>query len=349
MGKAIKFLAPYQVGVEDYPERPLQPDEVRLATLYSGISAGTELSHYRGTNPGVSKKYDPASRLFRPAEATNWYPRSSGYEEVGRVAETGSAVEDIRVGDVVFGTWQHLSTHIMKGETARKQRLLPGLDPVQGIFSQIGAIALNGILDARINVGEVVAVFGQGTPGLIATQLAKLSGATVVAVDMYPKRLELAASLGADVCLNPREVSPAEEIKRLTANRGADVCVEISGTGPALQEAIRSVAYAGDVITLGFIQGEAKGLYLGEEFHHNRVRIICSQIGGINPVYTHRWDRARLDRTIMELQQRGALRLQEIITGIYLYTDAAKAYIDLDQRPGEVIQSVLDFRDGGLT
>ena len=156
-------------------------------------------------------------------------------------------------------------------------------------------------------MGEVVAVFGQGTPGLIAAQLAKLSGATVIAVDMYPKRLELASSLGADMVINPKEASPAEEIKRLTGCRGADVCLEISGSPQALQEAIRSVAYAGRVVALGFMQGEAKGLYLGEEFHHNRVQVVCSQIGGINPLYTHRWDRPRLDRTIMELQQRGAL------------------------------------------
>lgn len=167
MGKAVKFTAPYQVGIVEYPERELAPGEVRIATLYSGISSGTELSHYRGTNPGVLKKYDPVSKLFRREEATAWYPRSSGYEEVGEVVEIGPGVEGIEAGDIIFGTWQHHSTHIMDGETAGKRKLLPGLEPVQGIFSQIGAIALNGILDAQINVGEVVAVYGQGTLGLI--------------------------------------------------------------------------------------------------------------------------------------------------------------------------------------
>ena len=344
MGKAVKFYGPYQVGVEEYPERPLESGEVRLATLYSGISAGTELSHYRGTNPGVTKKYDPEWQLFRPAEATNWYPRSSGYEEVGEVVEIGSAVKDVRLGDIIFGTWQHLSTHVMEGRNAARQKLLPGLDPVQGIFSQIGAIALNGILDSQINVGEVVAIFGQGTPGLIAAQLAKLSGATVIAIDMYPKRLELASSLGTDVVINPKEASPAEEIKRLTGCRGADVCLEISGSPQALQEAIRSVAYAGRVVALGFMQDEARGLYLGEEFHHNRVQVICSQIGGINPLYTYRWDRPRLDRTVMELQQRGLLRLRELVTDIYPFTEAEKAYERLDRHPEDIIQMVLDFR-----
>ena len=344
MGKVVRFAAPYQVEVAEYPERALAPGEVRIATLYSGISSGTELSHYRGTNPGVSKKYDPVSKLFRTAEVTHWYPRSSGYEEVGHVVETGPAVDGVKMGDVVFGTWQHHSTCIMEGEQAQRQKLLAGLDPLQGIFSQIGAIALNGILDAQINVGETVAIFGQGTLGLITTQLAKLSGATVIAVDLYPKRLEMASSLGADCVINSKQAEPAEEIKRLTGFKGADVCLEVSGSTAALHEAIRSAAYSAKVVSLGFFQGEASGLYLGEEFHHNRVQVICSQIGGINQAYTYRWDHFRLNKTIMQLQERGSLRLLELVSGIYPYEQAASAYERLDKEQADVIQLVLDFK-----
>ena len=130
MGKVVRFAAPYQVEIAEYPERELAPGEVRLATLYSGISSGTELSHYRGSNPFAIKKYDPSSRLFRAAEATSWYPRSSGYEEVGEVVEIGSAVDGVNSGDIVFGTWQHYSSHIMAGEVAKRQKLLPGLEPI---------------------------------------------------------------------------------------------------------------------------------------------------------------------------------------------------------------------------
>jgi 2-desacetyl-2-hydroxyethyl bacteriochlorophyllide A dehydrogenase len=345
MGKVVKFTAPYSVEIVDYPERSLGPGEIRIATLYSGISSGTELSHYRGTNPGVHKKYDPLSRLFRRDDAAGWYPRSSGYEEVGEVIEIGPAVEDVDLGDIVYGTWQHHSTHVMDGETAAERKLLPDLEPIQGIFSHIGSIALNGILDAQINVGEVAAVFGQGTVGLIATQLAVLSGASVIAIDLYPKRLELASSLGADVVINPEHTEPAEEIKRLTEGRGADVCLEISGSTSALNEAIRSVAYCGKVVALGFFQGESAGLYLGEEFHHNRVQVICSQIGGINQAYAYRWDHLRLVKTVMELQRQGALRLRELISEVYPFDRAADAYQRLDKDPASVVQLVLDFGD----
>ena len=193
-------------------------------------------------------------------------------------------------------------------------------------------------------MGEVIAIFGQGTPGLIATQLAKLSGAVVIAVDLYPKRRELATLLGADVVIDPQQTEPAEEIKRLTELRGADVCLEISGSTSALHEAIRSVAYSGKVVALGFFQDEARGLYLGEEFHHNRVQVICSQIGGINQAYSYRWDRGRLDKTIMVLQKQGRLRLRELISEIYPYEQANRAYERLDKEPADVVQLVLDFR-----
>ena len=59
----------------------------------------------------------------------------------------------------------------------------PEAPPILANFSQITAIALNMVLDADIHVGETVAVFGLGVPGQITTQLARLNGARVVAVN----------------------------------------------------------------------------------------------------------------------------------------------------------------------
>ncbi len=348
MGKVVRFTGPGEVEIADYPEREPGPDEVLLATLYSGISSGTELSHYRGTNPFIHKVQNPATHLFeQPAGDRHWYPRSSGYEEVGQVIAIGPGVSGVGLGDLVYGMWQHFSTHIMDGATARRQKLPSGLDPICGIFSRIGAIALNGILDAGINLGETVAVFGQGTPGLIAGQLARLSGATLIVVDLYENRLRLAASLGANHTIDASAVDPAAEIRRLTGGAGADVCLELSGSGLALQQAIRAVATGGKVVALGFYQGETRGLYLGEEFHHNRVQVICSQIGGINPCLSQRWDHARLSGTIMNLQARGKLPLRELITEVYPFEHAADAYRRLDKDAGSAVQLVLDFRHAG--
>ncbi len=346
MGRVVTFEGPREVGIRDYEDPPLGPREVRLQTLYSGISAGTELTAYRGSNPYLAKRWEPERRLFVQGETSLEYPVEGwGYEEVGQVAEVGVGVTKVETGEVVYGTWGHRSTKVVDEDWAAARILPAGVDPVVGVFSRIGAIALNAVLDANVHVGEFVAVFGQGVPGLIAAQLARLNGGTVIAVDGIPKRLELAGELGATHVINFREKSPAEEIKGLTEGRGADVSVEISGSYPALHEAIRSTAYNSNVVSAGFFQGEGAGLYLGEEFHHNRIRVVCSQIFGLNPALDHRWSVERLERTVMALAAEGRVSLEPLVTHVFDADEAEKAFGLLDQSPapGEVVQTVLKF------
>src|SRR5438067_8310725 len=181
---------PRRVVFQDYEPPPLEPDQVRVRTLYSGISAGTEMTIYRGSNPYAKKRWDAELKLFLNAEDDpRMYPTPLVYEEVGRVVEVGAEVAGIAPGDLIYGSWGHRTGIILPGRVAAANRMQPDADPRHGVFARIGAIALNGILDAQINVGEVVAVFGAGVVGLICCSLARLSGATVIAVDVRESRL----------------------------------------------------------------------------------------------------------------------------------------------------------------
>jgi len=346
MGQVVTFEAPKEVVIREYEESPLREREVRLCTLYSGISAGTELTAYRGSNPYLTKRWQPEQRLFVEDEVTLEYPVEGwGYEEVGEVAGVGSGVTRVVAGDVVYGTWGHRSSTVVDEDWAAARVLPPGLDPMIGVFSRIGAIALNAVLDANIHVGEYVAVFGQGVPGLIAAQLARLNGGTVIAVDGIPRRLELAEELGAAHVINFNKKSPAEEIKNITEGRGADVSIEISGSYPALHEAIRSTAYNSEIVSAGFFQGAGAGLSLGEEFHHNRIRMVCSQISGLSPSLDHRWSVERLERTVMALAAEGRISLKPLVTHSFGVEEAGEAFRLLDQgpAPGDVVQAVIRF------
>jgi threonine dehydrogenase-like Zn-dependent dehydrogenase len=344
MGFVVRFTGPRQVDIREYVEPALDAHHVRLRTLYSGISAGTELTAYRGSNPYLAKRWDPARRLFVDGATTVDYPVEGwGYEEVGEVAEVGEQVADIAVGDVVWGAWGPRSTTVMRAEDAVPRLLATGVNPMLGIFSQVGAIALNTMLDADIHVGEYVAVFGQGAPGLLVTQLARLNGATVIAVDALPRRLELARALGAQHTLLAGQVPVGEEVKRLTEGRGADVSIEISGSYGALHEAIRATAYSARVVSAGFYQRDGAGLFLGEEFHHNRVQLVCSQISGIAPQHANRWDGMRLRQAFMRLATQGRLELESLVTHTFAAQDAGAAFQLLDQRPDQAVQVVLKF------
>lgn len=344
---AVTFTAPHAVGFMEEEDRFLASHEVRVRTLYSGISTGTELTAFRGTNPYLHRRWDEAQRLFveDPQHESAQYPLIAwGYEEVGEVIEVGAALSDISRGSIVYGTWGHRTSQILDGRYARDRILSGEVDPLLGIFSQIGAIALNGILDSAIRLGETVAVFGLGVVGQLVAQLARLSGAQVIGVDLLPMRLDVAQQIGLDHVLDARE-GAAERIKALTNGRGADICIEASGAAQALHEAIRACGYSSKVVTLGFFQGGAPGLYLGEEFHHNRINIVCSQISGQAPELQHRWNGLRLVQTFMRLAAEGKLALHPLITHLLPAAESARLFQLLDEHPAEVLQAVLDFRE----
>ncbi len=338
--------APGRIGVDYYTPAPLQPGEVRIATMYSGISAGTEMTAFSGSNPFLNKRWDSTARLFQP-DASSWtYPMPAmGYEEVGQIVEIGAGVTKVAPGQIVWGTWRHRSEHVAPEDWVLTRLLADGVDPRLGIFSQIGAIALNAILDAGIRLGEYVAVFGQGVPGLMVTQLARLNGARVIAVDRMPSRLALAREFGAEHVIDASTEDAATRIKAITGGRGADVAIEISGAYPALHAAIRSVAYNSKVVVCGFFQGDGRGLFLGEEFHHNRVNLVCSQISGVSPDLDHRWNRARLDQTIMGLIADARVDFGRLISHSFPASQAQAAFDLLQASPGDCLQVVLDFTE----
>jgi threonine dehydrogenase-like Zn-dependent dehydrogenase len=339
--------APRELAFEPIEARALGPEEVRIRTLYSGISAGTELSQYRGTNPFMNRRWDEAARLFVAADEPSWpYPvRNLGYEESGEIVEVGSAVRDLRPGQRLYGTWGHRTHHIADAAWVRDRLLPADADPRIGIFSHIGAVALNGVHDAQIRIGDVVAVFGLGVPGQIVAQAARASGATVIGTDPDPQRRAAAQTLGAAQVIDPAEVPVAEAVKEMTGGRGADSCIEVSGAPPALAEAIRTVAYSARVVAMGFFQGEVAGLRLGEEFHHNRVQLICSQISGVAPEASYRWSKPRLWRTVVELQHAGVLSLMPLITHSAPFAEAPGLFARLDRGEPGLLQAVLDFSE----
>jgi 2-desacetyl-2-hydroxyethyl bacteriochlorophyllide A dehydrogenase len=344
MQKVLRFSAPGHVEIVDREMAALGPRQVRVQTLYSGISAGTELTVYRGSNPYLSKRWDEARRFFVPDEHSLQYPVDGwGYEEVGRVVELGADVTLVTPGEMIWGAWGHQTSTALDEKYAASRVLPADADPLIGIFSEIGAIALNVVLDADIHVGETVAVFGLGVPGQIVAQLARLNGARVIAVDRLPARLAMATRLGTDEVIDGGLMDAGERIRELTGGRGADVTLEVSGVYRALHEAVRSTAYSGRVVAAGFFQGDGAGLALGEEFHHNRIQVVCSQISGVAPALTYRWDKDRLLHTVMSLAASGRLGLTPLVSAIVPLDEAADAFASLNASPEDALQVVLEF------
>ncbi|QYC39156.1 Putative L-galactonate oxidoreductase [Nonomuraea coxensis DSM 45129] len=341
--RVITFEEPGRVRVGQETPADIVPGSVRVRTIYSGVSAGTELTAYRGTNPYLNRKWDTERRLFVEGR-THAYPLSGwGYQEVGEVVEAAPDVADPPVGSLVWGIWGHRAEAVLPAGTLLGHVLPPGADPLGGVFARVGAIALNAVHAADIHLGDQVAIFGQGVIGLLATRLAVLSGARVVAADAIPDRLELARRYGAAETFDVRAGSVAEFTRKRV--EGADTVIELSGTHLGLHEAIRTVRKGGRVVAAGFYQGDGVGLRLGEEFHHNQVQLVSSQIGGVASWLSHRWDVERLQRTFMELVHRGEVEVAELITHVVPVERAAEAFDLLDKHQSEVLQLVFRFEE----
>ncbi|MBF8187954.1 zinc-binding dehydrogenase [Nonomuraea sp. K274] len=341
--RVITFEEPGKVHVSVESPADLLPGSVRVRTIYSGVSAGTELTAYRGTNPYLNRKWDTERRLFVDGQ-THAYPLSGwGYQEVGEVVEAAADVADPPVGGLVWGIWGHRAEAVVPADKLVGHVLPTGADPLAGVFARVGAIALNAVHAADVHLGDQIAIFGQGVIGLLATRLAVLSGAKVVAADAIPDRLELARRFGAAETFDVRSDSVAEFMRKRV--EGADTVIELSGTHQGLHEAIRTVRKGGRVVAAGFYQGDGVGLRLGEEFHHNQVQLVSSQIGGVASWLAHRWDVERLQRTFMELVHRGEVEVGDLITHVVPIERAAEAFDLLDKHPSEVLQLVFQFEE----
>jgi len=348
MPNELLLTAPRALALAPYEDPPLQADQVRVEAIVSGISHGTEIALYRGASLFDGQRFDLDLRMFERAADAEPYPMRPGYEWVGEVCSLGAEVRGIAVGDVVHATLPHRETHTVANADDASSPLLvvpAELEPERAALLQSAAIALQAVHDARVKVGDRVAVFGLGTFGLLAVQLARLSGVGwIAAVDPIAGRRDLARAFGADCTLDPGRCDAAKEIKLAAGGSGVDVAIEFSGRYAALHEAIRSAGLAGTVVAAGFYVGSAgSDLRLGEEFHHNRLTLVGSMSGWGAPHREPGWHRRRLRMAALDLLARGRLDVDALVTHRIPFERAAEAYELIDRRPDETLRVVLTY------
>ena len=199
---------------------PLDPDQVRVRAIVSGIKHGTEMSLYSGDTPFVDRVFDPELRMFMPGEGKGLYPCRLGSWLVGEVIETGDAVTQYHVGDIVHGEMAHRPTNAIS--EAKIFPLAAGMQPELAVFTDPDDLRGGVVHDAHVKVGDNIAVFGMGALGLIAIQIARLNGVGwFFAVDRIPARLDLRAAVRRGRGAERRRVRPgAGDQTRETGNKG---------------------------------------------------------------------------------------------------------------------------------
>ncbi len=219
--KAIVFPEANKVEIQEFPLPQLRDGELLVKTEVSGVSQGTELWALTARRPELG------------------FPTIPGYQGVGTVEAIGDGVTQFapgqkvlfissRVPEATTGTW--MGTHMSHGfvREAKAIALPDGLDPIGAVLAALPAVSLRGLNMLNVNLGDLVVVTGQGLIGQASAQLARLRGATVIASDVNPKRLELSKRFSADIVVDVRSENLADAVKSVKPE-GADIIIETTG------------------------------------------------------------------------------------------------------------------------
>ena len=310
----------------------MEPGRVRLETLYTGFSAGTELTFLKDTNPYLHSRWDGGRGVFVAGEPAQHFPVPFlGYMECARVLE--SRAEGFAPGEAVATTYAHKTGHTADPFHDVLTTLPAGMDPILGIYvGQMGPIAANGILHADAELlganvptlgaslaGRPALVIGAGIVGLFVALFAQAAGASeVVIADPSPFRRLRATCLGL-TAMTQEQAWDHAKARWLHGgdDRGADVVFQTRADSTSLHIAMQALRPQGTVIDLAFYQGGADGLRLGEEFHHNGLNLRCAQINRVPRGMAFAWDKRRLAaETVKLLAARGDEIKAQLITHV---------------------------------
>ena len=235
-----EWCGPEKLVVEDMPSPPMRPEAVRLAIEAAGINFGDLLL--------VAGKYQE-----KPA-----FPFTPGMEAAGTITEVGAGVTNLKAGDrvmVLTGIGGYADEIVVDASRAfpipAKMDFATAASFPVAYGTSYGAFAWR----AHLKPGEWLLVFGAaGGVGLTAVEIGKAMGAKVIASAGGPEKLAIAQQHGADYLIDYSREDIRERVKQITGGRGADVIYDPVG-GDAFDAGLRSVAWEGRVIIIGFASG----------------------------------------------------------------------------------------------
>jgi len=235
-----EWSGPEKLVVEDVSSAPMKDGAVRIAVNAAGINFADLLL--------ISGQYQE-----KPA-----FPFTPGMEVSGIVSEVGRGVSSLKVGDRVMaltGTGAYADEVVV--DANRVYQIPDKMDFVAAASFPVAYGTSHGAFDwrAHLQPGEWLLVYGAaGGVGLTAVEIGKAMGAHVIACAGSQEKLAIARQCGADHLIDYSREDIRERVKAITGGRGADVIYDPVG-GDAFDAGLRSIAWGGRVIIIGFASG----------------------------------------------------------------------------------------------
>jgi predicted dehydrogenase/threonine dehydrogenase-like Zn-dependent dehydrogenase len=362
MYQVIENLKNGRLKVARVPDPVVKPGHVLISNAFSVISAGTEkisMELAKKTLLGKARERpDQVRRILEKFRNEGFFntisqvrerldePMTMGYSSAGVVLACGAGVQDFKPGDRVASNGPHAGVVCVPKHLCAH---IPDEVPFdQAAFTVLGAIALQGVRLARLELGDTAFVIGLGLIGQLTVALLKAQGCHVIGTDLDASKCELALKTGAD---DAKSEMKAEDIMKMTHGLGADAVLITASTksDQPVELAGETVRKKGRVVAVG-----AVGLNLPRRpyyFKEAEFIVSCSYGPGrydfeyeekghdYPPAYV-RWTEQRNMQAVLDLMAAGKLDVSPLISHRFKIENAEAAY-DLIEKGKEPYLGIL--------
>lgn len=295
--------------VTDWPE-PAGPvgKQFKAQTIYSGVTNGTE------RNDLLAGNY---------ARRDEDLPAGLGYQNVGLVIETGPEAREIKVGDLVYMSADHME-YVVMPEDGLLCRVPEAVDPKEAALFGMASVAMRTCRHADLRMGEQVLIVGAGFIGQMAAQIAADMGARVTLCDLDEQRLDVARRIGA-----------AEQVLDVTGDgwqegvpdAAFDAVLDFAGVPGMEDQLLRAARLRGRVL---FIAGRFRVNYTFNLGQGREITIKQNSHFDLS-------DLANLCRLVA----RGRVRIAPLIKDVVPVSEAARIYDTLRDEPSRLLGTVF--------
>lgn len=338
--RSIMINAPGEVSIIDTPMPVRGKGEVLLKLLYGGI-CGSDLGSYRGTFAYFEYPRIPGhefSAEILECDPDNAYGLKPGMIVTGnpyfncghcyscRRGLVNACTDNQTLGcqrDGAFSTYFVMPEERIYDGKGLSPKALAAIEPF--------CIGYHGAKRANIQPHQKVLVVGSGTIGVVAAISAKAMGAEVTVCDIAPAKLEMAKSFGVDhVLLNDDPAQFMDRVNELTNGDGFDIALEAVGMPSTFMNCIDAVCFGGCVVDIGVGKKNLDFFY------------TIIQKKELN-IYGSRNAMKEDFLELIDLAASGELDIERIITNVYPFDEAPKAFADFSNRGGEMLKVMIQF------
>lgn len=376
----MKQLAQYQDGrleLQEVPSPAVPPGGILVQTTCSVISPGTEKMKVEQARMSLLQKArarpDQVKKVLDTARTLGWRsalekvrnrlesPTPLGYSAVGKVVAVDEANTRFRIGDRVACGGAECAFHaeMIAVPDLLAARVPDEVEDASAAYTTLASISMQAVRQAGVGLGDRVVVIGQGLVGQLVTALLSAAGARVMAVDVVPGRLAVAAQMGAECVVDSRATPVEVAVADWTEGMGADaVLLCIGGKGGAVTDsAITALRDRGVLVIVGIYDAELSWrvacmkdiqVRYSRSYGPGRYDPHYEWGGKDYPVGYVRWTENRQFEACLHLMKSGALNLKPVTTRRVVFEDIVGVYGDLLQAGNADLGVVVEYRSSGI-